>query len=89
MAEQKSWPTWKRTTHGSFHLIRNFVDSLSGRFKEYGPKIVLNGHSGGGSFIFGYLDGVEKIPENIDRIAFLDSDYGYEDNFHTKKFWIG
>ncbi|HMK20413.1 MAG TPA: hypothetical protein VK492_19570 [Chitinophagaceae bacterium] len=90
MADNKSWPVWKRTHHGSFDLIRSFVDSLADRFKEYHPKIVLNGHSGGGSFIFGYLDGVPSIPDNIDCIAFLDSDYGYEDNFHTKKIieWL-
>lgn len=90
MAEQKSWPTWKRTTPGSLSLIRNIVDTLSGLFKEYHPEIVLNGHSGGGSFIFGYLDAVEKIPDNIERIAFLDSDYGYEDSLHTKKLvdWL-
>ena len=42
--------------------IEKLVDSLAGLFNEYQPKIVLNGHSGGGSFIFGYLDIVEKIP---------------------------
>src|SRR6187401_752392 len=90
MANQKSWPTWKRTTENSKPKIKNLVDSLSGLFKEYHPKIVLNGHSGGGSFIFGYLDAVDKIPDNIERIAFLDSDYGYDDSLHTKKFtdWL-
>jgi hypothetical protein len=95
MAEQKSWPTWKRTIENSNpdsyrEKIKNIVDGLADRFKEYHPGIVLNGHSGGGSFIFGYLDAVEKIPDNIDRIAFLDSDYGYEDSLHTKKFadWL-
>jgi pimeloyl-ACP methyl ester carboxylesterase len=90
MANQKSWPTWKRTTENSKPKIKNLVDSLSGLFKEYYPKIILNGHSGGGSFIFGYLDAVEKIPDNIERIVFLDSDYGYEDSLHTKKFtdWL-
>jgi hypothetical protein len=90
MANQKSWPTWKRTIENSKVKIKNIVDSLSGLFKEYQPKIILNGHSGGGSFIFGYLDVVEKIPSNIERICFLDSDYGYEDSLHTKKFtdWL-
>ena len=90
MADNKSWPAWKRTHHGSFDLIRNFVDSLSGRFSEYNPRIFLNGHSGGGSFIFGYLDGVPKIPDNIERIAFLDSDYGYDETFHSRKIadWL-
>jgi len=90
MAEQKSWPIWKRTTQGSLQLIKNIVDSLADRFKNHHPRIILNGHSGGGSFIFGYLDAVEIIPDNIERIAFLDSDYGYEDSSHTKKFadWL-
>ena len=90
MADQKSWPYWKRTTANSKVKIKNIVDDLYDRFKEYQPKIILNGHSGGGSFIFGYLDIVEKIPDNIERIAFLDSDYGYEDSLHTKKLvdWL-
>jgi len=90
MADQKSWPYWKRTTPNSKVKIKNIVASLSDRFKDYHPKIILNGHSGGGSFIFGYLDAIEKIPDNIERIAFLDSDYGYEDSLHTKKFvdWL-
>jgi len=90
MANQKSWPTWKRTTENSRPKIKNLVDSLSGLFKEYHPKIILNGHSGGGSFIFGYLDAVEDIPDNIERIVFLDSDYGYDDSLHTRKLadWL-
>ena len=75
MADQKSWPYWKRTTPNSKVKIKNIVDSLSDLFKEYRPKVILNGHSGGGSFIFGYLEVVEKIPDNIERICFLDSDY--------------
>ena len=90
MANQKSWPTWKRSTTGSILIIKNIVDSLAERFKMYSPKIILNGHSGGGSFIFGYLDAVEKIPSSVERIAFPDSDYGYEDSLHTKKItdWL-
>ena len=90
MADQKSWPAWKRSHRGSFDLIRGYVDSLSDRFKEFNPFIFLNGHSGGGSFIFGYLDGVPKIPDNIERIAFLDSDYGYDETFHARKLteWL-
>ena len=90
MAGQKSWPAWKRANPGSFQVIKKIVDSLSDRFNEYHPKIVLNGHSGGGSFIFGYLEAAAKIPDNIERIAFLDSDYGYEDTLHTRKIadWL-
>ena len=90
MAEQKSWPAWKRTIENSGVKIKNIVDSVRSIFQFYNPRIILNGHSGGGSFIFGYLDAVEKIPDNVARIAFLDSDYGYEDSLHTDKFidWL-
>lgn len=90
MAEQKSWPAWKRTTEYSKAKIKKIVDGLAERFKAFNPRIILNGHSGGGSFIFGYIDTVTQIPDNIERIAFLDSDYGYEDSLHTRKLvnWL-
>lgn len=90
MTEQKSWPAWKRNTPDSIYLIKNIVDSISNLFAVKNPKIILNGHSGGGSFIFGFLDAVETIPGNIERIAFLDSDYGYEETKHKNKLinWL-
>ena len=90
MAKQKSWPAWKRTTADSKTIIKNIVTRIAFMFGDHQPKIILNGHSGGGSFIFGYLDAVEKIPANVERIAFLDSDYGYEDSLHTNKIsnWL-
>jgi hypothetical protein len=90
MASNKSWPAWKRSTADSIHIIKNMVDSISLLFKSLQPGIVLNSHSGGGSFIFGYLDAVENIPANVKRIAFLDSDYGFEETKHTGKLlnWL-
>jgi len=90
MVKQKSWPAWKRTTGNSIQLIKEIIDSTAYLFKEYSPKIVLDGHSGGGSFIIGFLDAVKKIPVNIERIAFLDSDYGYEKELHEDKLvnWL-
>lgn len=90
ITQQKSWPTWKRTTTDATKQIKQIVDSVTNIFQSYSPHVVLNGHSGGGSFIFGYLDAVESIPAHIDRIAFLDSDYGYETEKHAKKLvdWL-
>lgn len=90
MAGQKSWPAWKRSTPGSLNLIKNIVDSITDLFKMYDPKIILNSHSGGGSFIVVFLDAVESIPLNVERIAFLDSDYGYEEERHKNKLvtWL-
>ena len=90
MTGQKSWPYWKRTTAGSIYIIKSMIDSITTLFDAYHPAIILNGHSGGGSFIFGYLDAVKDIPKNIEGIAFLDSDYGYEETNHKNKLinWL-
>ena len=34
--------------------------------------------SGGGSFILGHLNAVTKVPDEIERIAFLDATYAYD-----------
>ncbi len=90
MAAQKSWPAWKRSTLDSIFIIKRIIDSITTIFKEYDPSIILDSHSGGGSFIFGFLDAVKEIPRNIERISFLDSDYGYNDSLHKDKLisWL-
>lgn len=48
------------------------------REKFPGTTLVLTRHSAGGSFTFSSLDGVEKIPDDVERIAFLDSNDAYD-----------
>ena len=79
-ARQKSWPAWVANTHDSVNAIKAIVDNIKGIFSQWNPQVALNGHSGGGRFIFSYLNAVQKIPDDVVRIAFLDSDYGYEDS---------
>jgi hypothetical protein len=85
----KSWPAWKQR-HPDFKVsIPHLIDSLSALIKAKRKAIYLNGHSGGGSFIFGYISGVEKIPYSVKRISFLDSDYGYDSSYYSKfKDWL-
>ena len=75
-AESKSWPAWRRQ-HGD-----SAIPEILGSVKKLLPtnrlEVVLTGHSGGGSLTFGYLNTVEKIPDDIVRIAFLDSNYAYD-----------
>ena len=87
--EYKSWTLWKQK-HPDFKvLIPHLVDSLTGIVRGYKKVIYLNGHSGGGSFILGYLEGVDKIPVSVRRISFLDSDYGYDSSYYSKfKNWL-
>ena len=77
---QKSWPAWVANTHDSVNTVKGIVDHVKAMFSLWNPEIVLNGHSGGGRFVFSYLNAVKKIPDDVVRIAFLDSDYGYEDS---------
>jgi hypothetical protein len=88
-SNRKSWPSWKQV-HPEFKTrIPGLIDSLSGLISAKHKEIYLNGHSGGGSFIFGYIAGVEKISSNITRISFLDSDYGYDSSYYPKfRDWL-
>ncbi|HEY6954373.1 MAG TPA: hypothetical protein VI385_03970 [Flavisolibacter sp.] len=86
--DYKSWPLWKQKHPGDREEITHIVDTLH---KEVPSKkaVYLSGHSGGGSFIFGYLDAVPAIPNLIKRITFLDSDYGYDTSYYSKlKTWL-
>src|SRR6185436_10650692 len=75
-ADEKSFVLWRRKHADHAQRIGDVVDALRRRFVQ--PRIVLTGHSAGGSFTFGYLDGLERIPDDIERIAFLDSNYAYD-----------
>lgn len=85
----KSWPMWK-TKHPEYvSEVQHMVDTLYHMFPAKQTAICLNGHSGGGRFIFSYLDGVKIIPKYIERIVFLDSNYGYEASYGTQlRLWL-
>jgi hypothetical protein len=87
---QKSWPAWKANTPDFSVQAKKIVEDIKAVFRPWNPEIVLNGHSGGGRFVFSYLDGVENIPGDVVRIAFLDSNYGYEDSPYGSKLmnWL-
>jgi hypothetical protein len=80
----KSWPAWKQKHPDHLSLIQHIVDTLYHSIRSKQKIIYLNGHSGGGSFIFGFMAGVEKIPAYVKRISFLDSDYGYDSSYYAK-----
>lgn len=70
-----TWPNWRKR-HGD-DAIPLIVQSLQSLVSASPVETILASHSGGGSFIFGYLNAVTNIPSNVQRIAFLDSNYGY------------
>lgn len=85
----RSWPAWKQR-HPDFAVsIPHIIDSLGRLMPGKRKEVYLNGHSGGGSFIFGYIAAVKEIPSFIKRISFLDSDYGYDSSYYLKfKNWL-
>ena len=87
--QYKSWPLWKQNRSDYKQKIAHLVDTVFNLFYVKHKTIYLNGHSGGGSFIFGYIEAMEKIPSVISRISFIDSDYGYDSSYYVKlKTWL-
>ncbi|MBS1640611.1 MAG: hypothetical protein JSR12_11190 [Bacteroidetes bacterium] len=80
----KAWPAWKKQHTNYTTIIPLIIDTVieTLHLKKY--YLHLNGHSGGGSFIFGYLQAFQQIPSIVKRISFLDSDYGYDSTYTTK-----
>jgi hypothetical protein len=75
-AESKSWPAWRKK-HGD-DAIPEILGRVKALFATNRLEVVLTGHSGGGSVTFGYLNTVARIPDDLVRIAFLDSNYAYD-----------
>ena len=91
-ADGKSWPSWraKLTYPVANPRIVEVVNELRTAIGNP-PKlsVTLTGHSGGGSLMFGYIEGQDALPDWLDRIAFLDANYNF-DARHGDKFltWL-
>jgi len=82
-AEGRSWPAWRRSL-GLARANDRIVDIVAQIRAEIGAghperlAVTLTGHSGGGSFMFGFLEGQAALPPWLERIAFLDANYNFE-----------
>lgn len=75
--KEESWPWWRSKHPDGDPVIMGLVDTVKNIFKKFNTEIILDGHSGGGSFVFGYINSVNEIPKQVKRISFLDSEYDY------------
>ena len=70
--------------------VARIVDYV--RFETGNPgSVILSGHSGGGSFLTGFINAYDSIPGFISRIVYLDANYSYDDSLnHGKKLlhWL-
>lgn len=87
-APRLSWPAFRAEHPDANRVIPQLVSSLATEFKA--DRIVLSGHSGGGSFLLGYVAGVDSVPASIERMILLDANYSYSDDQHGDKLvsWL-
>lgn len=78
-ADTKSWGSWRKAKLERDRKIKEVVEYLLELFSDYNPHIELNSHSGGGNFIFGFMDANSKIPAYVKKISFMDSNYNWDD----------
>lgn len=89
-ANTKSWGSWRKVDPDRDRKIRDVVEYLLELFSEYNPHIELNSHSGGGNFIFGFIDANSEIPAYVKKISFMDSNYNWDDIRYGEKLrnWL-
>lgn len=78
-ASEKSWPAFRKAHADAPQREREIVATAVKHVGVPVAYLVLTGHSGGGSFLWGYIDAEDAIPTNVRRIAFLDANYSYSD----------
>lgn len=77
----KSWPAWRQQLgyERANARIMGIVEQLRGSIANPSRvNVTLAAHSGGGSFIFGFIDAEPTLPAFVTRIAFLDANYSFE-----------
>jgi hypothetical protein len=80
-ADTKSWPEWRRVRgyERANARIVEIVDQIRTAIGNADNlRVTLTGHSGGGSFMFGFIEGQDSLPSWLERIAFLDANYNFE-----------
>ncbi len=89
-AEGKSWPAWraKRGYATANARIVGMVDQIRAALgRPLHLTVTLTGHSGGGSFMFGFIEGQDSLPAWLTRIAFLDANYNFAPS-HVDKLLV-
>jgi len=92
-ADKKSWPEWRRVRgydNANPRIVR-IVDAIRNSLgNPSNMDVTLTGHSGGGSFMFGVIEGQNEIPDWLNRIAFLDANYNFDSAQHGAKIvdWL-
>ena len=80
-AQGRSWPAWRRTIgydSANARIVRLIGEVMDSVGRPPVLSVTLTGHSGGGSLMFGFIEGQAAVPDWIERIAFLDASYNFD-----------
>ena len=85
-----SWSSFRKAHADANARMGQLVDKWRTEFGTDNARVMLTGHSNGGSFMFGVIDASDEIPAYIDRIAFLDANYNFNAAQHAGKIerWL-
>jgi hypothetical protein len=89
-APGENWPAWTHEAGRDGQTAIRIVQGVCGIFSAYPLEVAITSHSGGGAFVFDWLQAIPAIPDIVVRIAFLDSDYAYRCEEHAGKLvdWL-
>lgn len=97
-AAQKGWTIHASQLPDSPQYYKKLTDtiiaivkaSLPGSVRKEPLSLILSSHSGGGRFVLNFLQSSDEIPPVVERIAFIDSNYGYEEELYADKLtaWL-
>ena len=79
-SSQLSWPAFRQANPQADGQIRQIVESLQKEWQA--DETYLSCHSGGGSFLWGWMNAYETLPSTVQRVIFLDANYSYSDDLH-------
>ena len=88
-APQLSWPEFRRTNADANRWIAGLVESIKEDVSA--TEVVLSCHSGGGSFLWGWMNAYEELPTYVNRMVFLDANYSFStEDGHDRKLmqWL-
>ncbi len=82
-APKLSWPAFRGANEQAGAKIPELVETL--QKLVHADTITLSGHSGGGAFLLEYIQRQPTIPDNVERLLFLDAIYSWDNSIHRDK----
>lgn len=68
---------WRKNDPNRGQTIAALFEDVKTKLGTPNATIDISGHSAGRALKFAYIDSMEKIPDNVKRFSFLDSDHSY------------